>query len=82
MKTKRIVVSLLAGIFGAGAAAGLTACGEREEYREGYDNLTVYMQSGAEYESSDKDSVWRAIEEATKTTLKYTGPSSDYFIRR
>ena len=79
MKTKRIVVSLLAGIFGAGAAAGLTACGEREEYREGYDNLTVYMQSGAEYESSDKDSVWRAIEEATKTTLKYTGPSSDYY---
>lgn len=79
-KTMKKAASLaLAGVMGLSSMLCMAGCGPKEETREGYDNLKIYMQAGAEYVSAEKDPVWKAFEEATKTVISYMGPASDYY---
>lgn len=78
MKKKIIAGILIAATLTM--SIGLSACGgKKERKKDGYDNLRIYMQAGAEYAGAEPDSVWTAIEEATKTVISYVGPSSDYY---
>lgn len=78
-RIRKVIAMLLAVVTAVCCVMCLNGCSEQEETREGYDNLTIYMQAGAEYVSAEKDPVWEAFQEATKTIIKYMGPSSDYY---
>ena len=78
-RAKNLFSVLAAGAVIAGSLMGGGCFKKPNRTQEGYDNLRVYMQAGAEYANATPDSVWKAIEDATKTVISYVGPSSDYY---